>query len=69
MFMERLKYVLTATATIGQLIGIVFLFINLKWAVFFYICYALAIAALFGVLIRERRKEKKEEEENDYRNY
>ena len=67
--MERVKYILTATATLGQLIGIVFLFINVKWALFFYICYGLAIIALFAVLIRERRKEKKEEEKNDYSDY
>lgn len=67
--MDRLKYVLTATATVGQLIGIAFLFINIKWAIFFYICYGVAILALFAVLIRERRKEKKEEEKNDYSDY
>jgi hypothetical protein len=54
---------------VGQIIGIILLFMNLKIAIIVYIIDALAIFAIFWLLIKDRRKEKKEAEENDYRNY
>jgi len=67
--MKNLKYIMLSVATIGQIVGIIFLFINFKIAIGFYLCYLLALVILFWLLIRERVKEKKEDEENDYRNY
>jgi len=67
--MRNLKYIMLSVATIGQIIGIIFLFINIKMAIIFYLCYVLALVILFWLLIRERINEKKEDEENDYRDY
>ena len=60
---------LLIVATVGQVIGIIFVFINLKIAIIFYVIYLLAVIALFSLLIRERLNEKKEEDENDFSDY
>jgi Sec-independent protein secretion pathway component TatC len=69
MQMEKLKLLLVFIAVIGQILGIILLFINVKLAIAVYILYAIAIFAVFFLLVRDRRKEKREDDENDYRNY
>ncbi|MFS0862473.1 hypothetical protein [Fredinandcohnia sp. 179-A 10B2 NHS] len=63
------KYFVLSVAIIGQIVGIIFLFINIEVALTFYAIYMVTILLLFWLLIRERKKEKKEDEENDYRDY
>ena len=67
--MNLLKYALLLIATVGQVIGILLLFINLVWAGIFYIAYFIALILLMVVLIMERKKEKEEDDRNDYRDY
>ncbi|MBT2690773.1 hypothetical protein J7I93_21775 [Bacillus sp. ISL-47] len=67
--MKKLKQMLLLTATGGQLLGVIMLFINIKAAIMFYILYAIMIFAIFIVLLVERKKEKEEDDGNDYRNY
>ncbi|MCA1030827.1 hypothetical protein LCL95_07335 [Bacillus timonensis] len=67
--MGKLKYYMLSVASVGQIIGIIFLFINLKIALVFYLTYIFAIGLLGYLLLRERLNEKKEDEENDYRDY
>ncbi|WP_077211078.1 hypothetical protein [Bacillus dakarensis] len=67
--MGKLKQMLLMMIVIGQLLGIVMLFINIKIAIFVFIVYGLAMLGIFIVLIVERLKEKEEDDENDYRNY
>ncbi|MCH1627069.1 hypothetical protein [Fredinandcohnia quinoae] len=66
---NKAKYIVMMVATVGQIIGIIFLFVNLKAALLFYVCYIIAIILLFVLLIRERIKEKREDDQNDYRDY
>ncbi|MDZ5470167.1 hypothetical protein SM124_00260 [Bacillus sp. 31A1R] len=67
--MNKLKLLLIIFAIAGQFIGLGMLFINIKAALFIYASYIIFLIILFGVLIRERRKEKEEDDRNDYRNY
>lgn len=66
---NKAKYIVMIAAGIGQIIGIIFIFINLKAALVFYAFYIIAIILLFALLIWERIKEKREDDENDYRDY
>ncbi|MBM7621609.1 Sec-independent protein secretion pathway component TatC [Bacillus tianshenii] len=67
--MEKLKKLFMAVALIGQVVGIVLVFVDVLLAVIFYILYGLAVVALFIVLIMERDKEKEEDDKNDYSDY
>jgi 5-bromo-4-chloroindolyl phosphate hydrolysis protein len=67
--MEKLKLLLVSVAILGQIIGIILLFINIKVAIILYILYGIAVLALIILLVKDRWKEKKEDDENDYRNY
>jgi hypothetical protein len=66
---QLLKYILFIAAVVGQLIGMVLLFVDQKKAVLFFIVYGVALGLLLMLLIVERRKEKKEDDERDYRDY
>jgi Flp pilus assembly protein TadB len=66
---ETLKKIFMIVALLGQVVGVMLLFINIWWAVLFYIVYGLAMLALVIVLIVERDKEKEEDDQNDYRDY
>ncbi|MFT4415872.1 hypothetical protein ACLM5H_18595 [Fredinandcohnia humi] len=63
------KYIILSLVIIGQIVGIVFFFINIKAALTFYAIYIVATILLFGILVRERKKEKREDDQNDYRDY
>ncbi len=63
------KYIVLMLATVGQIVGIVFLFIDISKALTFYAFYMVAIVLLFALLVWERKREKKEDDENDYRDY
>jgi hypothetical protein len=67
--MDKLKLLLVSVASIGQIIGIILLFINIKIALAVYIVYGIAILTLIILLLKDRWKEKKEDDKNDYRNY
>jgi membrane protein implicated in regulation of membrane protease activity len=67
--MQLLKYLLLIIAVVGQITGIVFLFINIKKAAIFFIIFAIAFVLLIALFVKERLKEKKEEDANDYRDY
>lgn len=67
--MARLKSLFLLFTALFQGIGIIFLFISIKWAILFFISYGISVVILFSLFIKERLKEKKEEEENDYRDY
>lgn len=67
--MGKLKQLFLFLTVIGQLAGIIMLFINIKIAIILFIVYGLACIAIFILLIVERIKEKEEEDDNDYRDY
>ncbi|WP_108671947.1 hypothetical protein [Peribacillus acanthi] len=67
--MQGLKLFMLVLIIIGQLVGLVLLFINMKWAITLYIIYGIALLLLFIIMFYERKKEKREEDPNDYRNY
>lgn len=67
--MDRLKYSLLITSILLEVIGMIFLFINLKVAVVCFIGFAIFFLLLLYVFIKERINEKKGENEDDYRNY
>lgn len=67
--MGKWKQFLILIAVLGQILGIIFLFVHMKAAIVSFIIYGLACATLFILLIVERRKEKQEEDEHDYRDY
>ncbi|HZG61637.1 MAG TPA: hypothetical protein VEY68_14370 [Anoxybacillus sp.] len=67
--MQMFKYLLLVITVIGQIVGIVFLFINIKASVMFFIIYAVAFVLLIVLFMKERLEEKKEEDDNDYRDY
>jgi hypothetical protein len=66
---QLLKYIFFIIAVVGQLTGMVLLFIDKQKAVTFFIAYGIGLALLLIVLVIERRKEKKEDDERDYRDY
>ncbi|MCC3355392.1 hypothetical protein [Bacillus sp. REN16] len=63
------KYIVLMIAIVGQIVGIVFLFIDISKALTFYVFYMVAIVLLFALLVWERKREKEEDGENDYRDY
>lgn len=63
------KYIVLMIAIVGQIVGIVFLFIDISKALTFYAFYMVAIVLLFALIVWERKHEKKEDDENDYRDY
>ncbi|MEH7238352.1 hypothetical protein [Bacillus sp. JJ1562] len=63
------KYIVLMIAIVGQIVGIVFLFIDISKALMFYAFYMVAIVLLFALLVWERKREKVEDDENDYRDY
>ncbi|MBM7702720.1 hypothetical protein [Metabacillus iocasae] len=67
--LDKWKYILLIGAIVGQLVGVAFLFINMKAAIVFYIVYVLTLIGLACLFIWERRKEKEEEDNRDYRDY
>ncbi|MFC3883840.1 hypothetical protein ACFOU2_10130 [Bacillus songklensis] len=67
--MQLLKYIFFIIAIVGQLAGIVLLFIDKQKALGFFIIYGIGLVLLLVVLMIERKKEKKEEDEHDYRDY
>jgi hypothetical protein len=66
---QLLKYIFFIVAVVGQLTGMVLLFIDKQKAVTFFIAYGIGLVLLLIVLVIERRKEKKEDDERDYRDY
>ncbi|WP_163101730.1 hypothetical protein [Peribacillus alkalitolerans] len=67
--MQGIKLFMIALIIIGQLVGLVLLFINMQWAITLYTIYGIALILLFIIMFFERKKEKREEDPNDYRNY
>lgn len=67
--MGKLKQILILIAGLGQIIGIILLFVQMKAAIVTFIIYGLACATLLILLIVDRVKEKEEEDEHDYRDY
>lgn len=63
------KYIVLLIAIIGQIVGILFLFIDISRAITFYAFYMVAIVLLFAILVWERKREKEEDDQNDYRDY
>ncbi|MBM7604249.1 hypothetical protein FS935_15400 [Metabacillus litoralis] len=67
--MEKVKYISMITAVFTQIIGIIFLFINITIAIGLFLVYFLSLAVLLVAFIKLRLDEKKEDDESDYRNY
>ncbi|WP_449539267.1 hypothetical protein [Ferdinandcohnia sp. Marseille-Q9671] len=63
------KYIVLTIAVVGQIIGLVYLFIDIKRAITFYSFYMVAIVLLFALLVWDRKREKEEDDQNDYRDY
>ncbi|MGG4490188.1 hypothetical protein [Metabacillus idriensis] len=64
-----MKSILILLTFIAQTAALIFLFLNMKLAVIFFLIHLLSICLLFSLLIQARMKEKKEDDERDYRNY
>lgn len=64
-----MNQILLLFTTIGQLVGIGLLFVNLKLGITIYTVSAILPLVILVILMRERKKEKEEDERNDYRNY
>ncbi|APH06094.1 hypothetical protein [Bacillus weihaiensis] len=67
--MEKVKYLSMITAVFTQILGIVFLFINITIAIGLFLVYFLSLIILLVVFIKLRMDEKKEDDKNDYRDY
>jgi len=67
--MERMKKISMMTAVFTQILGIIFLFVQVKIALCLFLLYGISLFVLFLVLIKQRMDEKREDEQNDYRNY
>ncbi|WP_226529777.1 hypothetical protein [Metabacillus niabensis] len=67
--MEKLKYISMLSAVITQIVGIIFLFINIKIAIGLFFVYFLSLLVLVITFIKIRIDEKKEDDKNDYRDY
>ncbi|PAD68427.1 hypothetical protein CHH83_13975 [Bacillus sp. 7586-K] len=67
--MERMKKISMMTAVFTQILGIIFLFVQVKIALCLFLLYGISLLMLFLVLIKQRLDEKREDEQNDYRNY
>ncbi|MFL0497980.1 hypothetical protein [Priestia megaterium] len=66
---EVWKYILLIVAVAGQIIGFLFLFINVVAAFIFYGFYILTFIMLLLLFILDRKKEKDKEEFDDYTDY
>ncbi|MCM3443253.1 hypothetical protein AB3Z07_03905 [Metabacillus halosaccharovorans] len=67
--MEKLKYISMLSAVMTQIVGIIFLFINIKIAIGLFFVYFLSLLVLVITFIKIRIDEKKEDDKNDYRDY
>ena len=67
--MGKMKQILLLFTTLGQLVGIGLIFVNIKLAIIIYAISAILPLVIIVILMRERKKEKEEDEQNDYRNY
>ncbi|WP_139367461.1 hypothetical protein [Metabacillus halosaccharovorans] len=67
--MEKLKYISMLSAVVTQIVGIIFLFINIKIAIGLFFVYFLSLLVLVITFIKIRIDEKKEDDKNDYRDY
>ncbi|MBU7595016.1 hypothetical protein [Metabacillus halosaccharovorans] len=67
--MEKLKYISMLSAVVTQIVGIIFLFINIKIAIGLFLVYFLSLLVLVITFIKIRIDEKKEDDKNDYRDY
>lgn len=67
--MERMKKISMMTAVFTQILGIIFLFVQVKIALCLFLLYGISLLVLLLVLIKQRMDEKREDEQNDYRNY
>jgi membrane protein implicated in regulation of membrane protease activity len=67
--MEKTRYFLLIAAILGQMIGYMLLFVNVKLALLFFVIYAVMLVILLLLLMKERKKEKREDDQNDYRDY
>ncbi len=67
--MEKVKYISMLSAVITQVLGIIFLFINIKIAIGLFLVYFISLAILVIALIKIRLDEKGEDDKNDYRDY
>ncbi|MCV9887213.1 hypothetical protein [Metabacillus halosaccharovorans] len=67
--MEKLKYISMFSAVMTQIVGIIFLFINIKIAIGLFFVYFLSLLVLVITFIKIRIDEKKEDDKNDYRDY
>ncbi|MCP8615721.1 hypothetical protein [Salirhabdus salicampi] len=67
--MNILKYILFTLCVSAQLLGFVYLFINVKIAVTLILANVVFFIFLIMVFVKERVDEKKEENDDDYRDY
>ena len=66
---EVWKYILLIVAVAGQIIGFLFLFINVVAAFIFYGFYILTFITLLLLSIWDRKKEKTKKNLSDYTDY
>ena len=67
--MNTLKNIFLVLTIVAQLAAIVCAFVNVSVTFTFLGIFALSLAMLFGLLIKERRREKEEENQHDDRHY
>ncbi len=67
--MGKAKQLLLLFTTVGQLIGLGLLFVQIKLAIIVYAISVILPLVILVILIIERKKEKEEDDRNDYRNY
>ncbi|MFS8578828.1 MAG: hypothetical protein LOD88_02230 [Novibacillus thermophilus] len=67
--MNTLKNIFLVLTIVAQLATIVCAFVNVSVTFTFLGIFALSLAMLFGLLIKERRREKEEENQHDDRHY
>lgn len=67
--MSTFKNIFLVLTIVAQLAAIIFAFVNISVTFFILGVYILSLIMLFGLLIKERRKEKEEENQHDYRHY
>ncbi|MCA0991032.1 hypothetical protein [Pseudalkalibacillus hwajinpoensis] len=64
-----MKILLLIGASLFQVLIVVMFFINASWVPLVMVGYALSLAVLIYLLIKDRRKREKEEQNDDNRNY
>ncbi len=69
MVIGAMKILLLIGASIFQVLIVVMFFINASWVPLVMVGYALSLAFLIYLLIKDRRNREKEEQFDDNRNY